>query len=57
MGENVESIICAMPVFRIVGFICVINSYAGNIRVSFSGDEGYASTDELVKYTQNHIEQ
>jgi len=54
-GTKVDEIQCCMPHLKEFGFFGLINSYAGNIRFSFAGDEGYANTKDLVKYAEQHM--
>jgi len=45
--EPVEDVKCCMPAAKETGFISLITSYAGKVKISFTGDEGYANIEEI----------
>lgn len=42
-----------MPAAKETGFISLITSYAGKVKISFTGDEGYANIEEINQQFEN----
>lgn len=44
-----------MPHNKAIGFITLITSYAGKVKVSIVSDEGFSKVEELNKFFEKHM--